>query len=104
MNWNLIFSLSLLGLLMAIGTTFLIPFIAAIFIWLLIFLVCAIIIAKKTDEFYFLNGLFTAIAISLWVTLLHFLLFTKFIFANAWVIETTAKLPRIGSPRVMILI
>jgi hypothetical protein len=104
MNWSLIFSLSLFGMLMAIATTFLIPFEVAIFVWAVIFLVCAIIIARNIGEQYFLHGLYTGIALSVWVALIHFALFTKFIFANGWVAGTTSQLPKIASPRVMILI
>lgn len=104
MNWSLIFSLSLFGFLMAIATTFLIPFEVAIFVWVVIFLVCAVIIAKNTGEHYFLHGLYTGIALSAWAALIHFALFTKFIFANGWVAGTTSHLPSIAPPRVMIVI
>lgn len=89
---------------MAILTVFLIPFYMDIFFWIPIFLICAYIIAKKAYDSYFLHGLWTGIAIFLWVTLIHVLLFTKYIFANGPMVGILSKLPKIASPRVMLII
>ncbi len=89
---------------MAIFTVFLLPYYMDIFFWIPIFLVCAFLIAKNAYDSYFLHGLWTGIAIFLWVAVIHVLLYTKYIFANGPVIGILAKLPKIASPRIMLLI
>ena len=78
MNWNLIFKLSLFGLAMGIATVFFIPSNVEPFCWLLIFIICAIIIAKKCDEKYFYNGVCVSLVNSIWITATHVLLFTQY--------------------------
>ena len=104
MKWNLIFTLSLLGFLMAIATVFLFPTKIEVYFWIPIFLVYAYIIARNVEENYFLHGLFLGIANSLWISFIHAMMFTKYIFNNGWVSETLAKLPKLISPRVMLII
>lgn len=104
MNWSLIFTLSLLGFLMAIATVFLIPANIGPFLWAIIFLVSAIIIAKSAYNNFFLHGFFLGIANYLWMALIHFVLFTKYIYLHGHEAEMMTKLPRFASPRVMILI
>ena len=96
MKWNLIFTLSLLGFLMAIATVSLFPTKIEIWFWIPIFLWYAYIIARNVEENYFLHGLFLGIANSLWISFLHAMMFTKYIFNNGWVSETLAKLPTKG--------
>jgi hypothetical protein len=104
MRWSLIFTLSLFGFLMAIATVFLFPTSIEIYFWIPIYLVYAYLIAKKVEDSYFLHGFFLGIANSLWISFLHALLFTKYIFNNSKVTEALTKLPRFGSPRLMLLI
>ncbi len=104
MNWRLIFSLSLFGFLMAFATVFLIPATIEPFFWAPIFIVCAIIIAKNAYDRFFLHGLYVGIANSLWISLIHCLLFVKYIFNNGRIAEIFASLPKIASPRVMTLV
>ena len=104
MKWSLIFILSLLGYLMAIATVFLIPTSIEPFFWIPIFLFYAYIIAKRAEGDYFLHGLFLGIANSLWISVTHVILFVKYIYNNGRVSETLAKLPKLGPPRLMLLI
>ena len=54
MDWKLIFGLSLFGLAMAIGTVFVIPSNVEPIFWLVIFLVCAFLIARmRPDRLFF---------------------------------------------------
>src|SRR2546422_8694448 len=47
MNWQLIVQLSLFGLVMALATVFVVPSNAEPLLWLLIFVICAYLIAKR---------------------------------------------------------
>jgi len=68
MDWKLVLSLSLFGLAMGIATVFFIPPTIEPVFWLIIFLVCAYIIAKQRPAKHFLHGLFVGLVNSVWVT------------------------------------
>jgi hypothetical protein len=70
-NWKLIFQLSLFGLVMAFATVSLIPAEDEPYFWGVIFLICAILIARKCDGNYFINGLLVSIVNSIWITIIH---------------------------------
>jgi hypothetical protein len=57
MDWKLIFQLSLLGLAMGIATVFFIPPNVEPVVWLIIFLVCAYIIARRRPTGRLAHGL-----------------------------------------------
>lgn len=78
MNWKLVFLLSLFGLAMAAATVCCIPSVVEPFCWLVIFIICAIVIAKKAPGKYFLHGFFISIFNSVWVTAAHRLFFDTY--------------------------
>jgi len=85
MNWKLIFQLSLFGLAMGIATVYVIPSNIEPAFWLVIFLICAYLIAKGTAGagMHFLHGLLLGIANSVWITAAHILLFDRYIANHA---------------------
>jgi len=74
-NWKLVFQLSLLGLAMALGTVFFVPAKIEPLFWLVIFVTCAIVIAKKCTKKHFLHGLSVSLANCVWITTAHIALF-----------------------------
>jgi hypothetical protein len=78
MNWKLIFLLSLFGLAMAIATVFVIPSKIEPAFWLAIFIVCAVIIAKRCSGRYFLHGLAVSLVNCLWITTAHVALYDAY--------------------------
>ena len=71
MTWKLIFQLSLFGLIMAFATISLIPEHFEFIFWIVIFIFCAWVIAKRTGGKYFLHGFLLSIANSVWITIAH---------------------------------
>ena len=71
MNWKLIFQLSLFGLIMAFAIISLIPEHFEFIFWIVIFIFCAWIIAKRAGGRYFLHGFLLSIANSVWITIVH---------------------------------
>src|ERR1700730_2178896 len=67
-DWKLMFELSLFGLAMAIATVFVIPSNIEPVFWLVIFLLCAFLIARSRPNRHFLHGLLGGIVNSVWVT------------------------------------
>ena len=98
MNWKLIAQLSLFGLAMGIATVFVIPSTTEPFFWLLIFLICAYIIATRATGLYFLHGLMVSVFNSAWITASHVLLFDRYIANHADEAAMMASMPL--SPRL----
>lgn len=103
MNWKLIFSLSLFGLAMAFGTVYVIASSVEPFFWGAIFLVCALVIAKRATGSCFLHGLMVGIVNSIWVTGAHVLLFARYVAGHHREAAMMASMPLANHPRVMML-
>lgn len=98
MSWKLVFGLSLLGLAMGGATVFVIPQRIEPGLWLAIFAVSAVMIAKRAPGRYFLHGLLVSQANSFWVTVAHVALFANYAVGHGDVIAMAA---RGGDPRAM---
>ena len=83
MNWKLIFALSLFGLAMGIATVYVIPSNIEPIFWLVIFIICAIVIARVQPARHFLHGLMVGIVNSIWITAAHVLLFDAYVANHA---------------------
>ena len=101
MNWTLVFQLSLFGLAMAVGTVFFIPSSVEPLCWLIIFLVCAYVVARRCRHRLFLHGLAIGIVNSVWVTAAHMLLFGQYIARHANEAAMMKSMPAPDSPRLM---
>ncbi len=78
MNWKLIFSLSLFGLAMAFATVYFIPGNVEVWVWLLIFIIVAWIIAKRATGNYFFHGFMVSIFNCVWIVAAHVLLYNTY--------------------------
>ncbi len=104
MNWKLIFKLSLFGLAMGIATVYFIPSDIEPICWLIIFIICAYLIAKNCSSKYFLHGLLLSIVNGVWITAAHIILFDQYISNHAKEAEMMKKMPLPNSPKLMMLI
>ena len=104
MNKKLIFQLSLFGLAMAFATVYFIPSNVEPFFWLVIFIICAYLIAKNCSEKYFINGLSVSLLNAVWITAAHILLFNTYIANHPREAEMIKKMPLPDSPKLMMLI
>lgn len=78
MNWKLIFQLSLFGLIMAFGTITLIPQKIEPIFWLVIFVFCAVVIAKACEHSYFLTGFLVSMVNCVWITAFHIMFYKSY--------------------------
>jgi len=101
MNWKLILQLSLFGLAMGLATVFVIPSNLEPLFWLVIFVICAYIIARRTQK-GFLHGLLLGLANSVWITASHILFFSQYIATHAREGAMMQTMP--FSPRIMMAI
>ncbi|HEY6004986.1 MAG TPA: hypothetical protein VIV57_19065 [Anaeromyxobacter sp.] len=68
MNWRLVFALSGFGVAMGFLTVFFIPSNVEPVFWLVIFLFCAWVIARRVERRHYLHGLMVGIVNSVWMT------------------------------------
>ena len=101
MNWKLVIQLSLFGLAMGVATVFLIPSSIEPIFWLVIFGICAYIIATRCSGRYFLHGLLVSMVNSVWVMASHVLLFDRYIANHPQEAAMMTSMPLPGSPRLM---
>jgi len=106
MNWKLIFLLSLFGLAMGFATVFVVPSNIEPLFWLVIFLICAYLIARYAPGKYFLHGLLVSIVNSIWITATHAALFYTYIVNHPEYMKMSDSLPPMmaGHPRRMMVV
>ena len=104
MNWKLIFTLSLVGVIMAFATVF--GFISETepYLWFLIFIFYAVWIIRHVDGKYFLHGFLVSVINGVWISIIHATFFSTYIANNPEQMDAYAKFPQSISPRIMILI
>lgn len=93
MNWKLIFSLSLFGLVMAFATVFFIPGNIEMWVWLPIFIIIAWIIAKRAPGNYFWHGFMVSIFNCVWIVAAHALFYDTYIANHLQEAEMMNKMP-----------
>ena len=103
LNGKLIAQLSLFGLAMAVSTVFIIPSTIEPAFWLAIFVVCAVLIARKASGKYFLHGFLVSLLNSVWITGAHILWFGSYIARHPKEASMMASMPLPDSPRLMML-
>ena len=104
MNWKLISQLSMFGLAMGLATVFFIPSTIEPAIWLVIFLVCAYLIARQCQSKHFLHGLLLGLANSVWITTAHALFYPQYIAAHPREAEMMIAMPWPDRPRLMMML
>jgi len=101
MNWRLLFSLSLFGLAMGLVTVSLVPSLVEPFFWLIIFLICAYLIAKYAPGKYFLHGFVLSLLNSVWITSSHIILYHSYISHHADMADMSSKTAMVNHPRLL---
>jgi uncharacterized protein YneF (UPF0154 family) len=104
MNTKLIFQLSLFGLAMAIATVFWIPSNIEPAFWLVIFIICAYLIAKKTTGKYFVHGFLVSIVNCVWITAAHIIFYDTYIANHTQEANMVSQMHVDINPRIMMLI
>ncbi len=89
------------GLTMGIATVFVIPPKVEPICWLVIFVTCAVIIAKRASDNFFLHGMCVSLVNSIWITSAHIAFFDTYIAGHP---QEAAMAANMGSPRLMMLV
>ncbi len=93
MNWKLIFTLSVFGLAMALGTISLIPLTIEPALWLLIFVICARVIARFAPGQYFAHGFALSLVNCVWITAAHVIFFVPYLTHHPQMVDMSKKIP-----------
>lgn len=101
MNWKLILQLSLFGLAMGLATVFFIPSNIEPLFWLVIFIICAYLIARQVPSRSFLHGLLLGLVNSVWITASHIIFFSQYIATHAQEAGMMKSMPLPDAPRLM---
>jgi hypothetical protein len=101
LNFALIGALSLFGLGMALATVWWIPSTIEPAFWLLIFIACALIIARTCRTRHFLHGFLVSLANCVWVTSAHVLFYQSYLANHASEAAMLKTMPLPDSPRAM---
>lgn len=99
MNWKLIFALSFFGLAMAFGSLFGLGMLEPV-LWLVIFIICAWLIAKRAPGKYFLHGFLVSVVNSIWITTIHASFFSIYAKNNPQFVQSAPG----WNPRVIMII
>ena len=93
MNWKLILLLSLFGLAMAFLTISIIPMMIEPVLWLVIFILCAYLIAKNVPGRYFLHGFLVSMVNCVWITGAHLYFHPAYDAHHADMVQKFASMP-----------
>ena len=106
MNWKLIFQLSIFGLVMAFATVYWIPTKVEPGIWLVVFVICARLIAKFAPGKYFWHGFLVGMVNSVWITVVHFFLFTAYLANRPEMADMNTRMPAFmdNHPRIVMVL
>lgn len=104
MNWKLIFQLSLLGLLMGVGSVFVIPPTLEPFLWLVVFLISAYFIGTRAPNRYFLHGVVLGLANCVWITAAHMIFIAHYLPRHPSEAAMMTSMPMPTHPRVMMAV
>jgi hypothetical protein len=101
LNLDLILKLSLFGLVMAIATVFVVPSTIEPLFWLVIFVACAILIARSGVPKPFVHGFLVSLANCVWITTAHIVFVSTYLANHPDEAAMLAKMPSPDSPRLM---
>ena len=101
MDWKLAYKLSLFGLAMGIATAFVSPSNIEPWFWLVIFWLCAFLIARVRSSLHFLHGLLVGVVNSVWITSARIIFFNQYIANHAKEAAMMKSMPLPDSSRLM---
>lgn len=104
MSWKVIFLLSLSGIVVGFAGVFGLKGAAEMVVWLVLFLVFAIVIAKQRDSDYFVHALLASILAGFWVGVVHAAFVNTFVAHDPRLGTGLARIPPSAHPRLMMFI
>jgi hypothetical protein len=104
MDRRLIFTLSLFGVAMAVAGVFGLTGRAEPIVWLLIFVIYAVVIARRAPGRFFLHAFAVSVLNGIWIAVIHAAFFPTFIANNPGMLEDYNRMPHPLPPRAMMFV
>src|SRR5262249_52642255 len=104
MNWKLILSLSLVGIVVAVLSLFGLTRHIEPLLWLVIFICYAWIIARRIPSRHFLHGFLVSVANGVWIAIIHSAFLEMYVTSNPEALEGFQKMQIGGDPRMLMLV
>ena len=104
MNWKLVLQLSMFGLAMAIGSVFVIPPGIETLCWPVIFILVAVLVARRAPGRYLLHGFFVGLTNWVWVSAAHIAFYDTYAARHAQEVAAMLSLPMPSLPPSAVLI
>ena len=89
---------------MGLATVFVVPSKAEPAVWLPIFVVCALVIARMTPSQRFQHGLYLGLVNSLWITAVHVVLYDQYLASHPSEAALMANMAAIGSAKFTLVV
>ena len=106
MNWKLIFLLTIFGVVMAFAGVIGILGKMEFPIWLVIFIIYAVIIVQQTTDKYFLHAFIVSVINGVWIGIIHAAFVRTYLANNPSMVESYKTMPRLfgNHPRIIMVI
>ena len=104
MSWRIIFLLSLFGVAVGFAGIYGLSGAAELIVWLIIFVIFAVVIARSRTSDHFVHALLASILAGLWVGIIHAAFIATYVAHNAHLRAGYAMIPKTAHPRLMMVL
>lgn len=104
MSWKIILLLSLFGVVVGFAGVYGLSGPAELIVWLLIFVIFGVVIAKRRSSDYFVHALLASILAGLWVGIIHAAFIATYVAHNARLRAGYAMILKTAHPRLMMVL
>lgn len=104
MKWKIVLRLSLLGVPVGFAGVYGLSGNAALAVWLIVFVVFAVVIARSMESDFFVHALLASILAGLFVGIIHAAFINSYIAHNAQLNSANAMMPKTSHPRLLMVV
>lgn len=103
MNWKIILLLSFFGVVVGFAEVYGLSGIAELIVWLVVFVVFAVVIAKRQEGDYFVHALLASILAGFWVGVIHAAFINTYVAHNPQLRAGVTMMPKSSHPRLIMV-
>lgn len=104
MSWKIVFLLSLFGVVVGFADVYGLSGIAQIIVWLIVFVIFAVVIARRRESDYFVHALLASMLAGFWVGVVHAVFIGTFVAHNPQLRAGATMMPKSTHPRLIMVI
>lgn len=103
MNWKIVLLLSLFGIVVGFAGVYGLSGTGELIVWLVVFLIYAVIIGKRLKSDFFVHALLATILAGLWVGVIHAAFLETYVAHNAQLRAGRSMMPKTAHPRLIMV-